>query len=674
MAKSRKQSRIGRCDICGQERKLRDKNRAICRRCAMRQAFCDRCGRSYTTEVQHHNLCRHCVKKAEKVQCSRCARSSHSVSDQTGLCPGCTALARQLKATCTRCQKEKVIYNPELVLCYYCDMMRRRRSLNMCSICGKFCISTMVTQAICVSCWKKKLNGESACSRCGKTRIIRNKGLHLCAFCDADRLAPDQLRRYVEQFQAPYPHNVKLLELLVTAFEWRLIDRHVLRRVKAFGAFLQAVAVPWPLNWECIEHLLPPIDKSNLTKTRAVRACLFELGHLLAARGDIETRTTYVERQRAIRPIERAPAAIQPLLHDFTAWMFERSYGLASVRTNLSNLTAFWQWCEREGMRMPAEVSIPAINAYYKTVRYQWRCSACHGVTAHNEDGDSLSCCPHCQTHRSLVREERLAHRTLMRTVDTLKLFFAWAKQERKTVINPVRITMERPTRTIEHYDSEVIRALMNYVSSPESDPEEALILYLILVHACSVGELCLAQLPKGVALDKDRPASLAEMYHVILPQRQATIGKRASRRSRMRLDFPAAIASWLMPLLQRYQTHRSDVLVHPRNRYLFVGPHLRRNLPVGPHYIRAVVRRATERVLGAACNPATLRKTAGILLTDSAGAGMLEWMGWEAQQAFIYTWAARKVVHPKPRNKADVPNPLAQGEPRFPPMAGETE
>jgi hypothetical protein len=674
MAHSQKPSRPGICELCGQERKLRDKHRNVCRPCAMRHARCDRCGRSYTTEVRHHNLCRHCLKKAEKALCRDCGTSSHSVSAETGLCPRCTAVARQSKAICTQCQTYKVIANPERVLCAYCDMMRRRRSLNICSVCGKSCISTMVTQAICASCWKKKLNGESACNRCGKVRVIRNKGLHLCAFCDADRLAPDQLTRYVEQFQAPYPHNVKLLELLVTAFAWRAIDRHILRRVKAFGAFLRAVSVPWPLNWDVIERLLPPIDKGNLTKIRAVRACLFELGHLLAARGDIETRTTYVERQRAIRPIEQAPAPIQPLLRDFTAWMFERRYGLQSVQNNLSNLAAFWNWCEREGIRMPAEVSIPAINAYYKTIRYQWRCSACQGVIPYDEARDGLSFCPNCQTPHALVREERIAHRTLIRTVGTLKVFFEWAKQERKTVINPVRITIERANRTIEHYDSEVIRALMSYVQSPAADPEEALALYLILVHACSVSELRLAQLPHDVASREDRPASLAEMYHVLLPERQATIGKRASRRSRKRLDFPPAIASWLLPLLQRYQTYRSHVLVHPRNCYLFVGPQLRRNLPVSHHYIRAVVRRATERVLGAACTPVTLRKTAGILLADSAGAGMLEWMGWEAQQAFIYTWAARKAVHPKPRDSGEVPNPLAQAEPRFPPMAGETD
>lgn len=674
MAKSHKQSRVGICDVCGRARKLRDKHRNVCRPCSMRQALCDTCGRSYTTEVQHHNLCRHCVKKAEKAQCRHCGTSRHSVSDETGLCPRCTALARQSKAICTQCQTYKVIYNPERVLCYYCDMMTRRRSLTMCSVCGKSCISTMVTQAICFSCWKKRLNGESACSRCGKIRIIRNKGLHLCAFCDADRLAPDQLTRYVEQFQAPYPHNVQLLKFLITGLDWRSTDRHILRRVKAFGTFLQAVSVPWPLNWEIIERLLPPIDNSNLTKTRAVRACLFEIGHMLAARGDIEPRTTYVERQRAIRPIERAPAAIQPLLCDFTAWMLERRYDLQSVRTNLSNLAAFWNWCEKQGMRMPAEVSIPAINTYYKVVGYQWRCSTCHAVIAYDEARDGLSCCPNCQTPHAMVREERVAHRTLMRTVDTLKLFFAWAKHQRKTVINPVRITMERPHRTIEQYDSEVMRALMHYVRSPESDPEEALVLYLILVHACSVSELRLAQLPHGGASPKDRGASLADMYHVILPQRQATIGKRSSRQSRTRLDFPAAIASWLMPLLQRYQTDRSRVLVHPRNRYLFVGTRLRRNLPVSPQYIRSVVRRATERVLGAACNPVTLRKTAGILLADSQGAGMLEWMGWQAQQAFIYTWAARKVVHPQPRDTRDVPTAPAPTAPRFPPMAGEEE
>jgi hypothetical protein len=50
---------------------------------------------------------------------------------------------------------------------------------------------------------------------------------------------------------------------------------------------------------------------------------------------------------------------------------------------------------------------------------------------------------------------------------------------------------------------------------------------------------------------------------------------------------------------------------------------------------------------LGVACNPNTLRKTAAIYFADRVGAGVLNQMGWEAQQAFAYTWVTRELLDP---------------------------
>jgi hypothetical protein len=35
-------------------------------------------------------------------------------------------------------------------------------------------------------------------------------------------------------------------------------------------------------------------------------------------------------------------------------------------------------------------------------------------------------------------------------------------------------------------------------------------------------------------------------------------------------------------------------------------------------------------------------------MFADRAGAGILRWMGWDDQQAFAYTWAAREMIQPQ--------------------------
>jgi hypothetical protein len=58
-------------------------------------------------------------------------------------------------------------------------------------------------------------------------------------------------------------------------------------------------------------------------------------------------------------------------------------------------------------------------------------------------------------------------------------------------------------------------------------------------------------------------------------------------------------------------------------------------------------VRQASLGVVGYPCNPSTLRKTAAVYFADRGGAGILSRMGWEAQQAFTYTWMTREVLSP---------------------------
>jgi hypothetical protein len=72
-----------------------------------------------------------------------------------------------------------------------------------------------------------------------------------------------------------------------------------------------------------------------------------------------------------------------------------------------------------------------------------------------------------------------------------------------------------------------------------------------------------------------------------------------------------------------------------------------RRDLPVGPVWVWKRIRESTLSITGVACNASTLRKTAAIYMADRVGAGVLSRMGFEAQQAFAYSWVTREVLTP---------------------------
>jgi hypothetical protein len=217
-------------------------------------------------------------------------------------------------------------------------------------------------------------------------------------------------------------------------------------------------------------------------------------------------------------------------------------------------------------------------------------------------------------------------------------------------IANPVQRKTAAPEPTIRHYPPEVIKQLIAFMTTPDADPVEAVMLYLIIFHALSVWELRHAALPTILPLRQEiATPTLAEAYYVNVPKPAPTRGDRSPGRPDVRLDFPAKAAPWLKPLLLRFEHQRQQLVGDANNRYLFVTPKLARHNTVVSHcFIWNMVRQASLYVLGAACNPNALRKTSGVMFADRAGAGVLRWMGWDEQQAFAYTWAARELVLPR--------------------------
>ena len=108
---------------------------------------------------------------------------------------------------------------------------------------------------------------------------------------------------------------------------------------------------------------------------------------------------------------------------------------------------------------------------------------------------------------------------------------------------------------------------------------------------------------------------------------------------------FHPAAATWLKPLLERYERLRAEAMRNPENRYLFVAPRRTRYNVPAKFYTRSTLQCATERVLGAACQPKVLRKTVALMMAEEHGGAILERLGWEGQQAYEYTQAIRREV-----------------------------
>jgi len=628
-----------------------------------REIVCEVCARRCHTQLKGRNICRHCHRREPRMRCTRCGLMKHHVSEMTGLCPRCTGMVVRPNATCRRCGQVRVIFNPEAWLCEPCSKTARRQIRDkdkqvkvVCCVCGKMRSSALLTRPICPSCWRQERNGRGLCVRCNQLKPIHIMAERLCKHCYADTRAPKALRTYLACYSTPYPYNKTLLDLLAATIDWACVTEKVDRRFRVFGRFLQTQRLREPLTWEAIDAALPHLGPTNRNNPKQIRACLLDLGHLLAAQGNLESREAYIARRNAVLPMARAPEHVQGVLGRYTAWLWERRTVPTNVRDHMEALAAFWSWCGKRGITSPEAVQASLVSDYLLTLYWQWHCATCHGITPlEPRHRKAPKLCQHCGAVHTLVKVKRYAQNTVRSQRAKLLVFFDWAKINRMIVTNPVQRKTPAPHATITHYPPDVIKKLCAYVAASDADPLEALTLYLILFHALSVWELQHVQIPTLFSLHEEvRLPTLAEAYYVIVPKPAPSLGDRSPGRPNTRLDFPSKAEAWLKPLLERFEQQRRAVLKNPSNRCLLVAPgRSRHNTAVGKVFVWQVVRQASLRVLGATCTPNTLRKTVGVMFADRAGAGILRWMGWDDQQAFAYTWAERETVHPQPWNGA---------------------
>jgi hypothetical protein len=321
-------------------------------------------------------------------------------------------------------------------------------------------------------------------------------------------------------------------------------------------------------------------------------------------------------------------------------------------------LVPFWAWCFKSGIRSPADVHRQVITDYLLTLHGHWRCPSC-GETAglKRRTGKESALCPRCGASEKPEQLREYAQNTFRGVVGRLRMFFDWAKINRRVASNPVGVESPPLHAQSQHYPNEILIELVSYITNSDSDPTVALMLYLNIFHGMSSWELRHSLIPIGVPISTGREAEeLAGAYSVIVPKREVSLGRRHQSRAGTCLDFSEAVKGWLEPLLIRFYRQRRGLLGRYDSKYLFAGARNRHGKPLSRSYIVKTISRALERALGFRCNVKTLRKSIGVFAVGRGGPGALHNMGWGLAQGFAYTWLPRETIIPVLRKQPLAP------------------
>jgi integrase len=434
--------------------------------------------------------------------------------------------------------------------------------------------------------------------------------------------------------------NQACLTEIVEKINWNGVHEETRKRFKAFLMFLKTVLIPEPLTWEWLDENMPSLSGGKRKYAEGIRSCLWDVAYIQVANGKLEDRTLYLEQKRIEKLIERMPGQYSKETSDYVDWMKRMSFSLNTIYDRMISTGHFLDWLNHRGVDLK-DMSDFLFEEFEEFYRWQWTCAGCDAHAGYDIYADTPDC-PGCGA--SMVRTRWHRNRTVGSACQQIKLFLDWlfaANENRPTFsLTPCHSPIFRC------YPKGTVKQIMKYVVSPNADPIEAFVFYLILFHACSPWELLQAQLPIDEA-GKAQPLSDARC--IIIPEHAPSRGSLSTGRVEKRIDFDPALMEGLSPLLKRVDDARAQLLKGLNHRYVFVSTRgAKHQKPLTNKFIKNTIARGCASAGVGHCTAKILRLTAAAMFADAGVAGILGIMGWSKKRAYELGWLEnREVVLP---------------------------
>lgn len=605
---------------------------------------CKRCRKRRRTLLLGVMICPSCFNAEPKANCSSCGMEKRFVTDGGGVCPTCIRRTAPTEIECVGCGKKK-------------RPIKRG---------GKYC----------GPCQNRVRRGRGTCSSCKKDRPYIHMTKKLCSRCVLNHWAPSRLRRYVETVNISHEYNLTLFRHLTGLIKWETVNEEKRSQLYDFGKFLQIHKFEEPLTSESILKL-----KADLTVAQfeRVRCCLEQLAELLLGPEKDENWEDCMNGINPLVPVASLQADVSAVFKKYNLWLrTERRNNRKTRRNHCETLGGFWRWCAMQGLKSLDMVKAAHVEEYLHILGLKWKCRCCSFTKNLTRRGEvPPTVCENLQCHAADSFEKVI--RCIQRTVDGhragLRIFFGWLKNVEDGIeVNPAPAALRRKVEkkkrgwrrtrkaapAIQYYPWEVISALLKSIQDPKMPAEEAMVLYLLLHHACSLWELQTVRIPsqcRPPALGAEPPESLEDTLFLEWRKRELSRNKQFVGRSDQMLRMEPTDEPWLRDLVRRFIQERNQKLRDPNYPYLFVGgKKSSRGGPVWGGYIRRLVESATARITGRVCTVNVLGKCSKILYAEFGGhEGFqhLRELGLCDAQARSYSWLKRVKVIPKKASEA---------------------
>jgi hypothetical protein len=228
----------------------------------------------------------------------------------------------------------------------------------------------------------------------------------------------------------------------------------------------------------------------------------------------------------------------------------------------------------------------------------------------------------------------------ITRTFYALNQTYRYLKYQKLILINPCqKIKLSSLPMCLCIASENEIAALVRFIKNPDSNPEQALILVLVLFFALT---------PRQLAQSQCMPQN--DSLCLVLRRKPTSYGKHFYNREQ-NLKLPQT-PSWFLKLQKQFLKQWLDHYDKTKKTYphmpLLLSRHRNCNRPLSSDQVRQRIREATVTATGHHIPARILRQTCGHLYSRNGDASILSRMGWSPQFAFCYTWLPRTYFSPK--------------------------
>jgi len=663
-----------------------------------RSIICQVCNRPRQTQSRF-DVCPGCASTLPKMRCDACRQLRFQLLRDAKVCHGCLNKLLQEKVSCMTCCVTDNAFKSDPTHCRKChrkaDLVIWKKSWSkriICSSCGKEKQAWKKSGTTCHPCYLKQTSGNLGCLFPGCDKLMQIWESQLCRIHHEDQNASTLLKEYFESHSSPFPQNELYMAKLAATIDWEAVENDSMKirgrdlaRFRAFGSFLETHELPEVLTRQAIEQALPRLGQTNSVKIGFIRSCLFELGDILAERGEIQDRSSHLHENALQRSLQRCSTVFLVQVSGFQQWLVTgmlnptvklspRAEPLTiaplTIAERVSATIRFLNFCSAQNIVSLTQIGQSVIARYQETMLWQWECKKCHNRFPFESSRQITKCANReCEGMDSYVRVRRLSRGTLISHTSHLRVFFDWAELHQMVQDNPFSTIYCGGARTftvrdnhgkmieisesIRRYDDTTVEKLCAYIVSPEADVEEAIILFFIIFQLFTSKDLRKLRILSPLKMDRpSRGSSQANMLgRLYLPLRQPTRGHRSPTRTDTRIRFPRKALSWLLPLLERYHEQRANMVKTDQQQHLLVGERTARcSQPVTKSYIADRVRKASLKVLGGVITPSDLRRTAADIVAKRSKrrGAILTVMGYSRLAAIRFNYLEGFPLQPK--------------------------